>query len=147
MKGQYTIFSEVMLFAAGVAIASFVIISFSSVKETISKNSVNDQLASVSNLIVTSLVKVSQEKSVLRIKIPDAISGKGYRIKFVKDSQGNPCEKGKDCFLNLSINGDSYTKQAFNISQNYKIVGNIPSTAAYIEIVSVNDQIRIERSV
>ncbi|MBI2076700.1 MAG: hypothetical protein HYT72_05635 [Candidatus Aenigmarchaeota archaeon] len=144
MKGQYRLVSEVLLFAAGVAMASFVIVSFTSVKDAISKGSVSDQLVSVSNLITTSLVKVSQNNAVLRIKIPGAISGKGYRIRAV-DGNGNPCEKGKDCFLNLSIDGESYARQVFNISQNYKITGDIPSTVTYIEIVSANDEIRIQR--
>ena len=146
MKGQYKLFSELMLFAAGVAIASFVIIGFTFVKDTISKGSVSDQLVSVSNLIATSLIKVSQDNSVVRIKIPDTISGKGYRIKAVGGT-GTPCEKGKDCFLNLTINGDSYARQVFNISQNYKIIGDIPSTISYIEIISVDDEIRIQRGV
>lgn len=153
MKGQYKIVSEIMLFAAGVAIASFVIISFSGVKDVITRNAMNDQLASVSDLIATAIIKASQSNSVVRIEVPATISGEAYRISVIdKNRNTGVCTKGNDCFLNLSLGSGSEAKQVFNISQNYNIKGDVASTAAFIEIISMKggaggDVIVIERGV
>ncbi len=152
-KGQYRIVSEIMLFAAGVAIASFVIVSFSGAKDVIGKNAVSDQLVSVSDLIATSIIKASQGNSVVRIRVPATISGEAYRISVIdKEQNTGTCAKGNDCFLNLSLSSSSYARQVFNISQNYIIKGDVASTAAFIEIVAVKggaggDVILIERGV
>ena len=56
-KGQYRIVSEILLFAIGLAIASFVVVVFTNLQESITQTSAKDQMLSVSNLISASIIK------------------------------------------------------------------------------------------
>lgn len=144
MHGQYRILSEVLLFALGMAIASYVTLSFSSVRDFVGSESTRDKMESVATNIMNSVVKTTQANSVLIIEIPQRISEREYRIK-VSASDGE-CTIGKDCFLNLSADGISVSKQLFNISQNYNIKGDVRSTARFLSISSKPGEIVIGRA-
>ena len=145
-KGQYRIISEILLFAAGLAIASFVVVTLNDLKDSISETSARDQMLSISNLISTSLIKSMSENTTIRLQIPDTISNEVYTVSFESYSGGS-CVIG-DCILRLTAVESRLTivQQLFNISQSHIINGNIYSTARYIEINTVGNRISVERS-
>ena len=133
MKGQYRVLSEVMIFGIGIAITSFIIISFQSVQENITKISLEDNLMSVSNLIATSIVRVAESgNSDLRLKIPQSIAEQSYIISTDDDM----------LILRFTEKPDiNVTQQLFNITQNHNIIvmGNfLDSSSRYLEISSEN---------
>ena len=145
-KGQYRIVSEILLFAAGLAIASFVAITFNDLRDSISEITKRDQMISISNLISASLIKSIAENTTTRLRIPDLISDEVYIISF-ESSAGGACTIG-NCLLRLRtvVSGITVTQQLFNISQSHIINGNVYSSARYIEIVSNGTVIRVDRS-
>jgi len=139
MKGQYRIVTEVMLFAIGVAITSYVILSFGNVHAAIADLSLRDNMDGVANLVVNGLVKASAIKNTtLRIEIPDKIAQYTYKIALSGDQINVSSMDKPDIFV---------IKQLFNMSQNYIISGETVSSAKFIEIVFDGTQIKIKRSV
>lgn len=124
MLGQYRILSEVLIFAVGMAIASYVTLSYSNVRDFIGTVSTEDKLQNIAYKIINALVKASSDNSYLVIEIPEKVSEKDYRIRAIKGDRSS-CLKGQDCFLNLSTNDISISRQLFNISQNYIIKGDV----------------------
>jgi len=135
MLGQYRVLNEILIFAVGVAITSYVALSFSGVKDIIGLVSTTDKLDNTANNILNAIVRASEANSSLVIEIPETISEKAYMIR-VLDGNGGACDKGDDCFLNLSTTDVSIAKQLFNISQNYNIKGDVHSTARFLTISS-----------
>ena len=146
MLGQYRIISEILIFALGLAIATFVVITFSGLRDSISEISTQDQMNSISNLISTSLIKAMDDGTIIRVRIPDTISGEVYTMTFQRVND-DPCILG-DCILKLSTveTGITTTQQLFNISQTHIINGNVFSTSRYIEIRTVGNQITVRRA-
>ncbi len=142
-KGQYRIVSEILLFAIGLAVASFVIVVFGNLQDTVSLISAQDQMMSVSNAITASVIKSMDYNTTIRLRIPDTISGEPYVISF-ESVPGSPCTPG-NCVLRLRTvtSGITTTQQLFNISQSHIITGNVYSTARYIEIISNSSSARI----
>ena len=131
MKGQYRVLTEVMIFGIGIAITSFIIVSFQTVQENVSELSLKDNLMSVSNLIATSIVKVAESGTAsINLKIPDSIAKETYLISVDNDM----------VFLQLirkpNINA---SQQLFNITKNHNIIvrGNVlDSSSGYLRISS-----------
>jgi hypothetical protein len=136
MKGQYRIVGEILIFAIGIAITSFVIVSFQKVSDSVSRISIEDQLTSVSNLLSSGIVKAAGTDSTIRLNIPREVSGMVYRIS-VKDDT---------IIISTANNLVSVSKQIFNIGHPYIISGDVFSSAEYIDIVSSDSNIMIKRS-
>jgi hypothetical protein len=133
MKGQYRVLTEVMIFGIGIAITSFIILSFQTVENSISKISLEDNLLSVSNIITTSIVKVADgDTDILRLKIPQSIAEQSYLISIDNDM----------LVLRFTEKPEiNVTQQLFNITQNHNIIimGNfLDSSSRYLEISSDN---------
>ncbi len=144
MRGQYTILSEILIFSVGLAIASYVSMSFSGVKEFIGSVSTDDKMENAAITILNSIGASIREKSYIVLEIPQAVSGKVYRIRVV-DAGGGECALHDDCFLNLSTADASVAKQIFNISQSYSIKGDLYSSARFLTITSGNGEIVLGR--
>lgn len=139
MKGQYRIVLEVMLFAIGVAITSFVLVSFQDMQQNVSDVSITDQLNSVLNNVINGIVKASLNKnSIVRIDIPVTISKKIYRIRFDENS--------KKLIAQLLQRPDiNVTKEIFNIEEGKIIEGDVVSSAGIVEISYNGTDITIRR--
>ena len=136
MKGQYRVVSEILIFAIGVAITSFIVMSFQNISGSISSISIEDQLTSVSNLVRSGIIKGAGTDSIIRLRIPRDVSGMIYKISL------------EDNNITISTIKEpvSVSKQIFNIGHPYIISGKVFSSAEYINIVSSGSEIRIERS-
>lgn len=139
-KGQHTIVREVFLFAIGVAITSFIVLSFNNVKNTSTNLALEDQMTKVANTVAGSVIKLSQIKdnSTIKLSLPEKLSEEIYIIKMN--------ENGIRVYIfeNPSIN---ITKKMFNITKSYVISGEVVSTGKFFEIVSENSNIWIRRAV
>lgn len=147
MLGQYKILSEILIFAIGMAITSYVVLSFSGVRDFIGTVSAEDKLENVANTVINAAVKSAGSNSLLVVEIPETISGSAYTIKML-DRDGDICDKGEDCFVNLTTSvftGISVKRQLFNISQNYNIKGDVHSTARFLTVYSKADEITLGR--
>ena len=132
MLGQYRILSEVLLFTLGVAITSFVILSFQNVREYITQSSVENQLESVSSLVSSSVVKVSGRNSAISLRIPDKLSEMDYRIYA-------DCDETKCAIIAATLNSfASSSKQIFNMGLDNIISGDVPSASRYVEVASLS---------
>jgi len=136
MKGQHRIVSEILIFAIGVAITSFVVISFQGVENSISKISMEDQLTSVSNLIRSGIIKVADINSTIRLRIPRDVSGAIYKISLEDDK----------ITISTIKKPISVSKQIFNTGHPYIIKGEVFSSAEYVDIISSGLNIMINRS-
>jgi len=136
MKGQHRIVSEVMIFAIGVAITSFVVFSFQNISDSVSRISIKDQLTSVSNLIRSGIIKAAGTDSIIRLRIPKDVSGTIYKISLEDD----------DITISTIKEPVSVSKQIFNIGHPYIIRGEVFSSAEYIDIISSGSNIIIKRS-
>jgi hypothetical protein len=138
MKGQYRIVSEIMLFAIGVVIASFVILNYQNLQGILTELTLKDNLLSVSDTLSAGILKAAESNSIVRIRIPYEISGKMYTISVKNDTIILAS------FENPAIN---VTQQLFNISQSHNITlsGNILlSSSRYLQIRTLDDKIVIE---
>ena len=145
MIGQYRILSEMLIFVVGMAITSYVALSFSGIREFIGTVSTEDKLESTAGNIINSILRVSKDNSFLVVEVPEKVSEKEYTIKVV-DGNGAACDKGEDCFLNLSTTDVSVARQLFNISQNYNIKGDVHSTARFLSVSKSGEQIALGRA-
>ncbi len=146
MLGQYRIASEILLFAAGLAIASFVAVTFDDLRDSIAETTTRDQMLTVSNLISASLIKSMAENTTIRLQVPETISNEVYTISFERIA-GSSCVIG-DCVLRIRTvdSRATVTQQLFNISQSHIINGNVYSGARYIEISSAGNRITMSRA-
>ena len=136
MKGQYRIINEVFLFAVGVAILSFVILSFDSVKKHTNTIVMTNDLETVANIIADAITKTAGKNSTIRIEVPNSFSGNTYIISAMD---------GK-LKLYLAENPDiSFSQRLFNMDKSYIISGTVHSTGNYILVSSEGNKISIRR--
>lgn len=128
MKGQYRIVMEVMLFAIGVGIASFVFVTFQDVQQSVADMSVEDQLNAVLNKVSSGILKVSlNENSVLLLEVPETISGEPYRIE---------AEGGIITATTLK-SGATVSKEIFNTEEGKIMQGSVTSATGKLKITHV----------
>lgn len=140
MRGQYRVVREIILFAIGVAITSFVIVSFNNVETRARELAVTDNLAEVSSMLISGIVEVAQSNrsSFIVLEIPEKISGQIYRITVNND------DLKLALFNNPQIN---VTQKLFNMTKSYFITGDVISTARHVTIESSPPNIIIRRAV
>jgi len=139
LKGQYRVVREIILFAIGVAITSFVVISFSNVQTDVSELALQDHMAEVSSVIISGIIEVAEsgQNSSVTLEIPEKISGEVYRITASND----------ELKLMVFDNPNIYvTQKLFNMSQTYFITGDIVSTSKFIKIELEFPNIVIKRA-
>ena len=136
MKGQHRIVNEILIFTIGIAITSFVLISFQNINDGMSRIAVQDQLTSVSNLISSGIIKVAGTNAIVSLKIPRDVSGMLYKIHLEDNT----------VTLYTIENPIPVTRQIFNIGHSYNIKGDVFSSAEYIDIKSDDSGIVVERS-
>jgi hypothetical protein len=137
-KGQYRIVTEVILFAIGVAITGYIVISFGNIHTTVTELSLKDNMNGVANMIANGLLKASlTENSTVRIEIPDQISKYVYMVSLDDDE--------------ITVSTDTepqvtVVKQLFNMSQNYIISGEAVSSAKFLDVIFDGSNLKIKRS-
>lgn len=139
MKGQYRIVKEILLFAIGIGIATFILVSFQSVYDNVSEITLKDQLVNVGDLVAGGLVKSveSDSQSVIRMQIPEDVSGEIYRIRL----NGN--------VMTVEVYGNpdiSVSRNIFEYNATYDVKGDVVSTAKYIEVYFDDPDLIIKRS-
>ncbi len=139
-KGQHTILREVFLFAIGVAITSFIVLSFNNVQNTSRELAMHDQMLKVATTVAGTVVHLAQieENATIKIILPEKLSEEIYRIKL------------SDGVVHVSLFGDSainVTKKIFNIEKTYVITGEVISTGRFFEVISEDKSIRIRRAI
>lgn len=82
MKGQFRIVNEMLIFGIGVFLVVFVAQNFQAIQGPVSKVSIADQLAEISDSISTAVIKVyvTGEESSVSVKVPSDVSGSSYAI-------------------------------------------------------------------
>ncbi len=148
MKGQHIIINEILIFAIGLAITSFVVMNFNILQETLKEKALRSQLSSVANSIASAIALAGATNSTnttLSLAIPEKVSEESYLIS-VQDAGGRECERSEDCRLNLKTSVTSFSMQIFNISQSYNIKGSIHSSAKYIQVKSDGKNIELLRA-
>lgn len=149
LKGQYDLINEIILFAIGLAITSFIIVNFSKIENTSSALSINDSFKATANKIADAVIKVySNPNSSITIEIPNKIQEKTYSIS-LDDATSSVIFKTLDSpYITVS-------QQLFNISnrnyinnggKKYSIGRSVISSAKYVEIAIENEEIIIRRS-
>ncbi|MEM7819574.1 MAG: hypothetical protein QXD48_01975 [Candidatus Aenigmatarchaeota archaeon] len=137
MKGQYRIITEIMLFAIGLSITSYIVISFGNVQEVMMNITMKDNMNDIANLILNGLIKSSMNiNSTIKLSIPEKISNEEYKISIKND----------EIRISSLKTGVYIVRQLFNISQSYSINTEVVSMAKFIEIVNENNEIKIKRS-
>jgi hypothetical protein len=135
MKGQHHILNEILIFAFGIAIASFVVISFGGMSNSIEKVSLEDQFGSIAGIIRNGIVKAHYTNSTVRIMIPEKISNNNYKIIL----------SGNEMTI-ISLDGSiNITKQLFNMDKSYNINGEVVSSASYVKITRRGNIIELSR--
>lgn len=132
MKGQYRILTEVLLFAIGVAITSYIIISFDDVHEVLSENSIQSQLNSVNNYIASGIIKGYGKNSTIKLQVPDSVSGVNYR--YFLDCNDEICSINS---TSLDSSNIKVSKKLFNVGIDYIINGDLTNAARFIEINTI----------
>ena len=138
MKGQYRILMEVMLFALGVAITSFVMVNFQDLRDSADEISIGDQLNTVLNSVINAIVKTSlTPNSMTRVEIPYTVSGHSYKI-FVENKYLTA--------LDLNDQSIRVSRKIFNIDEpSNRIEGESYSSAGILEITNDGTKIIVQR--
>lgn len=144
-KGQYRIISEILLFAIGIMITSFVILNFSTLEVSVKKISLNDQLEGIADSVSTAIAKLANtDNATIRLAIPEKVSNSAYRIS-IKDVDG-----GK-LIINTLDGSATIERELFNINYDNTVSSNnvinnsdVVSGAKFIEIVK-NEKITLLR--
>lgn len=140
-KGQNRVVGEMLLFAVGIIILSYIIMTFGTAQAGINKLSVNDQLQNVADYIKSAVTEISNKgaRSNITIQLPIRVSGEEYIIRLNKI--GTSPEKNALTVLlarDLSVN---VTEELFNIGIGYNIEDIEPvelrSSSVYY-VVSLN---------
>ncbi len=139
MKGQYRIVMEIMLFGIGIAITSFVLVSFHDIQKNTDEISVRNQMDTVLNSVLNGIVKSSLTKSsIVRVEIPQTIAGRTYTI-FVQNNKNLTAMDLKDSSINAS-------REIFNIdAPNNRVSGEVTSSARVVEIAYDGSKITVQR--
>lgn len=138
MKGQYKIVVEIMLFAIGLSITSYVILSFGNVQRSVENVTTIDNMDLVGDVIIDGIIKASQiGNSTVKLTIPEHISSSNYKVTIENDEMTISSLQNPSIFVK---------RQIFNISQIYSISNrSIVSAAKFIEIKSDGTNIWIKR--
>jgi hypothetical protein len=139
MKGQYRVIFEIMIFAIGVAITSFVLVNFQMLEKKTDEMSVKDQMSTVLNSVINGAVKASStENSVIKTAIPQTISGRTYRI-FVEDKENLTIIDMADGSMHVS-------RKIFNLDKmNDRLSGEVVSAGGRVTITYKPGTIMISR--
>ena len=138
IKGQHRILMEVMFFAIGLGITSFVVVSFQGVQKDSDSVSIKDQMETVLNNVLNGIVKASAaESSIVRVEIPTVISGRTYKI-FVQNGGNLSITDLKDSSINT-------TRKIFNIDKSYIVQGEAVSSAGIVLITNDGSKIIVQR--
>ncbi|HLD49262.1 MAG TPA: hypothetical protein VJB11_02765 [archaeon] len=137
-KGQYRILNEVLLFTIGIAILSFVIISFSNVQENVNMIVMDNDLETVSDIFATGIIKSLYMNSSIRVAIPTEFSDESYIISI-----------GGNTIKLTSTKNPSYvvSKELFNINQNHNIKGDALSSGEFFSIETRGNTTYIRRRI
>ena len=136
MKGQERIIGEILIFAIGLAITSFVVVNFDSVEQSIDAISSTDQLDRIADVVQAAVVKVSLAgDATVRLHVPAQISANDYRIQLVDDH----------VLVSLLDNETQVTRKIFNINKKYVISGNVVGSAEYVEVTATGNQLMLAR--
>ena len=137
-KGQYRILNEVFVFALGIAILSFVIISFGSVQDNLNLVLLENNMEAISDVFSIGIIKASMINSSIRTDIPPEFLGHQYIISI----DGNIIKL-------TSMKNPSYivSKELFNMNETHNIKGDIISSGEFFLISSVNNNIVIKRKI
>jgi hypothetical protein len=138
MKGQYKIVVEIMLFAIGLSITSYVILSFGNVQRSVENVTTVDNMDVVGDVIINGIIKASQiGNSTVKLTIPEQISTSNYEVNIENDELTISSIQNPSIFIK---------RQIFNISQIYSISNrSIASAAKFVEIKSDGTNIWIKR--
>jgi len=77
-KGQYRIISEIFLFAIGVFVTIFIVMSFQGLESKTKEYSTRDQLQQTSNIIASAILKSAGSNSTVKIYIGRTVGN--YRV-------------------------------------------------------------------
>lgn len=136
---------EVLFFAIGILLASYMIISFSGVSETVKGASARSQFESVSNSVKSAMAKASElPNGAIRIRVPATISESSYYIRLESETGGN-CLSSSNCYLNLtSSSGEGIREKIFNIVGDIDIIsGFATSGSEFVEIRKEGSGLRL----
>lgn len=138
MKGQYRLLTEIFLFLVGIMIAAFTLTTFANIQEVSEEAALFDQLTGVSNMVVNGMTKAAESESILRVEIPEKVSGKIYSIRL---------DDATDSLYVATLEQPrvEITRQLFNISKSHDITGEVVSTARFVEIVNDGENIQLKR--
>jgi hypothetical protein len=138
MKGQYRILMEVMLFALGIAITSFVMVNFRDLRTSTDEISIKDQLNTVLNSVINAVVKSSlTANSAIRTDIPYTVSGHSYKI-FVENKYLTALDT-----VDQSIR---VSRKIFNIDEPMnRIEGEVYSGAGVVEVTNDGTKVIVQR--
>lgn len=135
MKGQYFVVVEVLLFAIGVAITSFILVNFTNIEDSIGRLSMNDQMRSVSDVILNGITQVSSAPAdaSLVVKIPEKLSDRPYLI------QASP--SGEEIqIIDVTDRANTLNLKIFNIPEEYSLeVNSISSGSSHVRISKLTD--------
>ena len=136
MKGQQRIVSEVLIFAIGIGIASFVALSFQTLTDSLSRTSVEDHLTSIANVVRSGMIKAAGTDSIIRLRIPRDVSDMIYKVSVQDDT----------ITIRTMEKGFFVSEKIFNIDHPYIISGEVFSSAEYININSRGSNIILNKS-
>ena len=124
MRGQVRIVSEVLLFMAGLVMASFVIFTFTNVSSSAGETALKDQLDGVADMLASAILKsTAGVNTTIKVELPAKLSGRQYFVEFgdaITVTDGRIIVK----------------KELFNITKSYSIIApaGITSSAQYIAV-------------
>ena len=139
-KGQTRVVGEMLFFAIGVLILSYIIITFGIVQTGVHELSRNDQLQSVANYIKTGTIRLTNLDNLggtepginITIELPQSIAGEDYGIELSKDGDNK-----LTVFL-LSDPNVYVTEELFNIGSDYNIEESVFTGNARYYILMLN---------
>ena len=143
-KGQTRIVGEMLLFAVGVMILSYILITFGIVQSGINEISAIDQIQGVNNYIKTSFMAVANteaDRANITFELPLRVSGQDYIIEIYDDEDNNYY------LVTYLVNEPSTntTEQLFNSRMDYIIEETVlRSTNVYYVVKLEDNKLSIE---
>lgn len=143
-KGQNIILGEVLLFAIGLVIANYVIVSFQKTESRTGEVTLKDNFQQIANAVSTAVVKASESaNSSVRLFLPASITNRVYAISL----------KGGDVVVfDLNNPAINVTQKLFNITQENCIsnnafcaAGDAISSSRAVEIFSDGKNVVLRR--
>ena len=134
------IVSEMLLFALGIAITTFVIFQFNIVEDNIGRQSFDAQLSAISNSVMNVVKNVQYaDNAYVRLEVPPKLSGNDYTISFINEPKK---------LLIISRSGtpsENFVREIFNIEESYMVSGSVVSGSRFIAVSKQGDQIALQR--